>query len=115
MGSVRLGLLDDLFQQIDVIGEGFSTGDGQRAGRERAVVLKGFGYSQVTGLLQSADVCRQVAIGHAERVPQFGEREVGRRSQQRHDRQPPLLVNHTIELQEGFWIHASFFFSVKCK
>src|SRR6516225_3594241 len=50
------GLLDDLFQQVDVFSEGPAARWGQRAGCERPAVLKRLGHRQVAGLLQCPDV-----------------------------------------------------------
>ena len=112
--SFRPGLLDDLLQQIDVAGEGFLAGRRQGAGRERAIVGKRFRYGHITRFLERAHVGGQVAIGHPERISHLGERELGRGGQHGHDGQPPFLVNHTVELEEWFRVHAAFFrFSVK--
>ena len=91
-------LPDDLFQQIDVISEGFAAGRRERAGGERAVVLIRLGHRHVAFLLQGADVRGEVAVGHAERVAQFGERQFRRGGEHGHDCQPALLVNHAVEL-----------------
>ena len=90
-------LPDDLFQQIDVISEGFAARSRERTGRERAVVLIRFGHRHVAFLLQGADVRGEVAVGHAERVAQLGERQFRRGGEHGHDRQPALLVNHAVE------------------
>ena len=91
-------LADDLFQQVDVFREGFSAPDGEGTGRERAAVLVGFRHGDVAGLLQCADVCREVSVGHSERVAQLDERQFRRGGEHGHDRQPALLVNHAVEL-----------------
>ena len=98
---------DDLLQQIDVFGEGLAAGGRQRAGRERTVVLIGLGHGNVAFLLQGADVRGEIAVGHAQRVAQFGERQFRRGGEHGHDGQPPFLVDHTIELEEWFRVHAT--------
>jgi hypothetical protein len=114
--SLRLVLLDDFFQQVDVIGEGFVAGRSQRTGRVRPIVLKRFCYRNVTRLLESADVGRQVPVGHTQRIAHLRERQLWRGSQHGHNRQPPFLVDNAIELEEWFGVHVSSLrFSVKYK
>jgi len=43
----------------------------------------------------------------AERVAQFCKRQFWRGGQQRHDRQPPLFVDGSIDLEERFGIHTT--------
>src|SRR6266850_851990 len=73
---LRLVLLDDLLQQVDVIGERLFARGGQGTGSERAVVLKRFGYGDISRLLERADVRGQVAIGHVQGVAHFGEGKI---------------------------------------
>lgn len=109
-------LLDDLFQQVDVVGEGFVTRRGQRAGCERPIVLKRFRDRKIARFLERADVRRYIAIGHIQGIAHFGERQLGRSGEHRHNRQPPFLVYNAIELEEWFGVHVSSLrFSVKYK
>lgn len=111
---LTLGLLEDLFQQIDVAGKGFLAGGGQRASGERTIVCVRLADRNVAGLLQGADVRGEIAVRHIQRVAQLGEREFGRGCEHGHDCQPAFLVNHTIELEKWFGVHDSFpRFSVK--
>ena len=102
-------MLDDRFQQVDVVGEGFFSGGGQRAGRVRTIVLKGFGDGNISRLLQSTDVRRKVSVRHRKRIAQFGERQFRRGGQHGHYRKPPFLVDNAIELEKWFRVHAAFF------
>lgn len=112
--SFRPGLLDDLLQQIDVAGESFLAGRRQGAGGQRAIVRKGFRDDHITRFLERAHVRRQIAIRHRESIAHLGERKLRRGGQHGHDGQPPFFVNHTVELEEWFRVHAAFFrFSVK--
>ena len=114
--SFRFILLDDLFQQVDVVGEGLLTGRSQRAGRQRPIVLKRFRNRQVTRLLQRSDMCRYVAVRHIQSIAHFGKRQLQRGGEHRHNRQPPFLVYYAIELKEWFRVHVSSLrFSVKYK
>ena len=70
---LTLGLLDDLLQQIDVIGEGLFAGSCQRAGRQRTIVLEGFRHRNISRFLEGPDMRGQVAIGHSERIAHFCE------------------------------------------
>ena len=110
----RFVLSDDLLQQGDVFREGFPSGGGERTGRERAVVLKGFGHGHQAFLLQRADVGGEVAVRQAQGVTQFGERQLRRRGEHGHDGEPPFLVDDTIKLKKRCGVHgAGFGFSVK--
>src|SRR6187399_2341045 len=97
---LTLGLLENLFQQIDVAGESFLAGSRQRAGGERTVVRVRLADGNIASLLQGADVGGEIAIRHAQRVAQLRERELGRSGEHGHDCQPAFLVNHTIELEK---------------
>ena len=108
------GLLDDLFQQIDVVDKGFASGSGERTGVERTIVLVGLAHGDVARLLQRTDMRGDVSVCHVERVAQFRERKLRRSSEHGHDAQPPFLVDHPIKLKEWFGVHAAFFrFSVR--
>lgn len=102
------GLLDDLFQQIDVIGECFASGSGERTGGERTIILVRLAYGDVTRLLQRTDMRGDVSVRHVERVTQFRERKLRRSSEHGHDTQPPFLVDHPIKLEKRFGVHNSF-------
>jgi len=91
-------LPDDLFQEVDVISEGFAARRRERAGGERAVVLIRLGHGDITLLLQGADVGGEIAVSHGQRVAQLGERQFRRGGQHGHDGQPALLMNHAVEL-----------------
>ena len=106
--SLRFGLPDNLLQQVDVIGEGLPAGGSQGAGGEGSIVLEGFGHRQVAGLLKGADMGCEIAVGHTQPIAQLGERHFRRGGEHGHDRQPPLLVDDTIELEKGFRVHGSF-------
>src|ERR1043166_6293941 len=67
---LRLVLLDDLFQQIDVVGEGLLAGGRERAGGQRPVVLVGFADRDIAGFLEGAHGRGQVAVGHFQRIAQ---------------------------------------------
>ena len=101
-------LPDDLLQQGNVFGEGFSARCGERAGRERTVFLKRFGHGNQPFLLQGADVGGEVAVRQAQGVAQFGERQFRRRGEHGHDGEPPLLVDDTIKLEKRLGIHDAF-------
>ena len=62
------GLLDDLFQQIDVVDKGFTPGGSERTGGEGTVILVGFTHRNIARLLQRADVRGDVSVCHIERV-----------------------------------------------
>lgn len=102
-------LLHDLLQQINVAGEGFAPLPRQRVGRERPAFLEGLGHRDVARLVQGAHVGGEVAVSHAQGRAHFGEGKLGRRGQERHDCEPPLLVNDPVELEKRFGIHSSFF------
>ena len=93
-------LPDNLIQQVNVLGEGFTAGRCEDAGSQRAVVLVRFGYGDEAFLLKRADVGGEIAVGHIQHVAQFGKGEFWRGGKGGHDGQPPLLVNHTVELEE---------------
>jgi hypothetical protein len=108
------GLLDDLFEQIDVAGEGLAPGGGQSISRLRFAVLKALGYRHIAGFLQGAHVHAQIAIGHPQGIPYLGETQLGCRRQQRHNRQAAPLVDDAIELEHRVWIHLVLYpFSVR--
>src|SRR5438093_769707 len=48
----RFGLLNDLFEQVDVGGEGFAALGCERIGRQWPAALKGLGHRGVAGLVQ---------------------------------------------------------------
>ena len=91
-------LPDDLFQQVDVAGEGLAARGGERAGGQRAAVLIRLGHGEVALLLQGADMGGEVAVGHGQCVTQFGERQFRRGGEHGHDGQPAFLVDDTVEL-----------------
>ena len=74
-------LLDDLFQEVDIILEGRRPGFCQRKSREIAPVPDSFGDGHITGLLKRPDAGGDIAIGHFQNVPEFRERELRRSSQ----------------------------------
>ncbi len=54
------------------------------------------------------------AVGHVQGVPHLGKRKLGRSGQQGHDGQTAFFVDHAIQLQKRFRVHAvCFAFSVK--
>jgi len=103
--SFTLGLLDQLLQQINVIGESLFPRRRQGAGRQWSIVLEGFRYRNISGLLQCANVSGQISIRHAEGLPHFGERQLGRGGQHGHNGEPAFLVDDPVELEKGLWIH----------
>jgi hypothetical protein len=108
MGSFRFSLLDYRFQQIDVIGEGLLACGGKGASGQGPIVLKRFRYGNITGLLQSPNMGREISVRHAQRVAHFREGQLGRSGQHGHNRQPPFLVDNAIELKKWLRIHVSF-------
>jgi hypothetical protein len=96
-----------LSEQIDVSGKRLAALRRQAARGERTLVLKRFRHGNVTRLLQSTDMRRQVAVGHAERVAQFGEGQLRRGGERRHDGQPPFLVYDPIQAEKWFRVHGS--------
>ena len=111
---LQLALIHDLFEQINVAGEGFAAGFGERTGREGTVVLVGLGHGDEAFFLQDADVRGEITVSHAERVTEFSERQFRRGRERGHDRKPSLLVDDAVKLEKQFRIHATgFFFSVK--
>src|SRR5256885_9143125 len=77
----RLGLLNDLFEQVDVGGEGSSAARREREGRQWPPALKFLGHRDVAGFLQRAEVRGDVAVGHVQRVAHFSERKLRRGGQ----------------------------------
>lgn len=69
----RPGLLKDLFQQINVTRERLLAGGRQGAGRKRTILLVRFTDGDVPRLLQGTDMRGEIAVGHRQRVAQFGE------------------------------------------
>ena len=82
---LRPGLLDDLFQQVDIAGESFPAISSQSIAGYLAASLKRLGDSNIARFMQRADMGRDVAICHAQCVPHLSERELGRGGQERHD------------------------------
>ncbi len=105
LGGLRARLPDDLFEQGDVVGERLAAGGGEGAGGERAAFAERFGDGDVACLLQGADMGGDVAVGHLERVPEFGEGELRGRGEEGHDGETSLLVNDAVELKEGLRVH----------
>ena len=92
------GLLDDLFQEVDIIAKGQCSGVCQRESREHAPVLDCFCDGDIACLLESSDVSGDIAIGHFQNVTQLREREPVRRSQRGHDGQPSFFMYDAVEL-----------------
>jgi hypothetical protein len=101
------GLLYDALQQIDVPEERFATGWGEGACGQGLSVMKGFGHGNVARFLQSSNMDAQVAVGHAQGIPDFGKRELIRGGQQGHDGQTPFFMDDAIELKKSIGIHTS--------
>ncbi len=97
---------DDLLEEPDVIAEGPSAGLGQGVTGGGAAALEGFGDGDVAGLEECAEVGGGVAIGHAQGVSDLGEEQGGGGGKERHDREPAFLVDRSIQLEEGFGVHA---------
>ena len=104
---------NDVLQQVEVGAERFPAGGGQGISRDGAAGFHALGESDVAGLMQSAEMRGHVAVGHLERVADFGERQQRRRGEQGHDGEPPLLVDDAVEIEKRFRIHAWRFRSVK--
>ena len=98
--SFRFILTDDLLQQVDVFGESFAASGRERTSRERTIFFVGFRDGNESFLLKCANMRREIAIRHVQRVAQFCEREFRRRGKRRHDGQSALLVDHAIELEK---------------
>ena len=71
------------------------------------------GYTSVTKAFQGGGGwC--VAVGHPQCFPDLREGKLGRGREQGHDRETHLLVNHAVQLEEWFRVHAAgFCFSEK--
>src|SRR5438093_1499556 len=67
----RLGLLNDLLEQVDVIGKSLFAGGSQRASGQRPIVLEGFGDRNVACFLKCADVGGKIPICHIEKQATF--------------------------------------------
>ena len=100
-------LLDNLFQEVDVGGKRLSAGGGQSEVGLGSAALKCFGYGQIPCFLQGPDVRGDVPVRHAQRVAHLGKGELGGGAKEGEDGQASLLMDHSIQLQERFWIHAS--------
>jgi hypothetical protein len=101
------GLLNDALQQIDVCEERLATGWGEGARGQRLFVVKGFGHGNVARFLKGPNMNAQVAVGHAQGIPDLGKRELMRGGQQGHDGQTPFFMDDTIELKKSIRIHTS--------
>ena len=107
-GLSQLTLINNLSEEIDVVGEGLPARGRQRAGGERPAFAEGFGDGDIPSFLQRAKMNAEVAVGHAERVAEFGEVQVGGTSQECHQGHAPPFVNDAIELLKRCRVHASF-------
>jgi len=78
----------------------------------RASLARGLRKRDQTGFLKDPQVRGQVAVGHAEQVPEVGVAQGRGRRQGGDNRQSRLFVNDSIQLEYRFWIHVAEFFSV---
>src|SRR4051812_14684136 len=88
-----LRLRHDFFEEIEIGSERLSPSRRQRVSRDAASAFHAFGERHVTRLMQGPKMCGHVAISHLQCVANLGERELRRRGEQRHDREPSLLVD----------------------
>lgn len=98
VGLAGLGLLDDLLEQIDVMGEGRSASGGEGAGRQRAAFLEALGDGDVPGLLEGAEMKSEVAVRHLQRVADLGERYLWIGGQHGHNGQASFFVDDAVKL-----------------
>ena len=79
----------------------------------RASFARGLRKRDQTGFLKDPQMGGQVAVGHAEQVPEVGVAQ-GRGCRQGRDNcQSCLFVNDPIQLEYRFWIHVTEGFSVQ--
>jgi hypothetical protein len=97
--SLPFGLLHDLLEKVDIRAERLFAMRCQREGREGTAPLKTLRYRDVARLLQRSNMSSEIAVGEIQRITQLRKRELRRGGEQRHNGQPPLLVDDSVELK----------------
>src|SRR5579871_4312216 len=90
-------LLHDGFQVIEIFRESPAAGAGELTARLRPAANELLVDGDVALLFQFLQMHTQVAVRHAQRIAQLGERQARRRRQCRDNRQPAALVQQRIE------------------
>jgi hypothetical protein len=107
------GLLNDLFEQIDVGGKCLPALGSESVGGQLSTTLKLFGNRYIASFMEGSDMGGNIPISHSQSVPHFGKGQLGRGCQQGHNGQAPFLVDNPVKLEKRFRIHAFGFCSVK--
>lgn len=71
-----LGVGHNLLKKRDVVRKRLTSTRRQPTSRERTILLVGLCNDHISGLLESSEMSREIAIGHGKSVPQLREGDI---------------------------------------